>query len=141
MQFRSGDIIKRPGPLCTDHFGLFAGVNALGQQVVIHNAKDDCVRWDLLETFAAGNPVFLVDRPGSVWEGSAIIGRAQRFLGRKFDLVHFNCEHFVNSALRGKAESPQLRGSARYRDRSRDWSSHQLFGASLSRARISANNG
>ena len=112
MQFKAGDVIKRPGPWGTDHLGLFAFVDVYGRQWVIHNAKNECVRWDLLESFADGKPVFLVRKATSASEGAAIVVRAQSLLGRTFDLVHFNCEHFVFRALTGKATSPQLHGMA-----------------------------
>jgi hypothetical protein len=112
MQLERGDVIKRPGPWGTDHLGLFAGFDQLGRGWVIHNAKDERVKWDLLEAFAAGSPVSLVRRAVNVYEIEAIFARAQELLGRQFDLVNFNCEHFVTVALAGKAASPQLLGVA-----------------------------
>jgi hypothetical protein len=111
MQFQPGDVVKRPGPWGTDHLGLFAGVDVLGRQWVIHNAKYECVKWDLLESFAAGSSVSLVRRAPNDHEGAVFVARAQSFLGRRFDLVNFNCEHFVSCATAGNAVSPQLRSA------------------------------
>jgi hypothetical protein len=111
MQFQPGDVVKRPGPWGTDHLGLFACIDVLGQQWVIHNAKDECVRWDLLESFAAGSSVSLVRRAPNAYEGAVIVKRAQMLLGRRYDLINFNCEHFVTCAIAGNAVSPQLRGA------------------------------
>jgi len=111
VQFQPGDVIKRPGPWGTDHFGLFVCIDVLGQQWVIHNAKDECVRWDLLESFAAGSSISLVRRAPNGYEGAVFVARAQSFLGRRFDLVNFNCEHFVSCVTNGSAISPQLRGA------------------------------
>lgn len=111
MQLQIGDVISRPGPLWTVHVGFFAGVDMLGQQWVIHNAKNDCVRWDLLETFATGLPISLVKRASGRVEGNAILTRAQAFLGRQFDLINFNCEHFVTQVLANESSSPQLRSA------------------------------
>lgn len=109
MRLEQGDVIKRPGPLGSTHVGLYAGMDQSGREWVIHNAKDDCVKWDLLETFAAGNPISLGGRAANFYEGAAIIARAVSLLGRKFDLINFNCEHFVSYAPGGQAISPQLR--------------------------------
>jgi hypothetical protein len=111
MQFQPGDVVKRPGPWGTDHLGLFACVDILGQQWVIHNAKNECVKWDLLESFAAGTSVSLVRRATNAYEGAVIVAQAQSSLGRRFDLVNFNCEHFVNCAVAGNAVRPQLQGA------------------------------
>ena len=110
MQLERGDVIKRPGPWGTDHLGLFAGFDQLGRGWVIHNAKGECVKWDLLEAFAASSPVSLVRRAVNAHESESIFARAQPLLGKQFDLVNFNREHFVTVALAGKAISPQLRG-------------------------------
>jgi hypothetical protein len=108
----AGDILKRPGPWGTTHVGLYAGINWAGLEWVIHNAKGDCVRCDLLDTFGAGGPVSLHRRPKSPYEGAIIIARAQSQLGRKFDLINFNCEHLVSYAWGSGSGSPQLLGFA-----------------------------
>lgn len=41
---------------------------------------------------------------------SQVVARAERMLGRPYDLLSWNCDHFVASALGRKPESPQLRG-------------------------------
>lgn len=112
MHLRKGDVIKRPGPLGTDHIGLFAGSDSTGRGWVLHNAKDDRVRRELLETFAAGETVSVVRRAANTLEGEVIIARGQSLLGQKFDLINFNCEHFVTVAISGRPISPQLRGVA-----------------------------
>lgn len=112
MRFMIGDVLKRPGPWGTAHVGLYAGIDWAGRDWVIHNAKDDCVRWDLLDSFGAGNPVSVARSATTPYEGATIISRARSQLGRKFDLINFNCEHFVSYALGIGAGSPQLRGVA-----------------------------
>lgn len=112
MRFVTGDVLKRPGPWGIAHVGLYAGIDVAGREWVIHNAKDDCVRWDLLDAFGAGNAVSVLRRAPSPHEGAAILARARSQLGRKFDLINFNCEHFVSCAWASGAGSPQLRGLA-----------------------------
>lgn len=41
---------------------------------------------------------------------SQVVARAERLLGRRYDLLSWNCDHFVASALGRKSESVQLRG-------------------------------
>lgn len=112
MPFITGDVIRRAGPWGTMHVGIYGGRDWAGQEWVIHNAKNDCVRWDLLEIFGAGNPISLARRATTAYEGAIILSRARIQLGRKFDLVNFNCEHLVSYALGTEAGSPQLRGVA-----------------------------
>src|SRR5689334_21491882 len=89
-----GDAIERPGPFGTMHRGIFVGTDFGDRVWVIHNAKNDCVKWDLLETFADGQPVSFLKRVArNRQEQSSIIARAQSLLGKKFDLWTFNCEH------------------------------------------------
>lgn len=109
MNFVPGDIIERIGPLATKHRGVFAGWDFFGRAVVIHNAKNDSVRRDLFETFAAGLPVTVVSRIArNMNQQEMIVGRAESLLGTKFDLWNFNCDHLVTYALAGVASSPQL---------------------------------
>jgi len=104
-----GDAIERPGPLGTMHRGIFGGTDFAGRAWVIHNAKNDCVKWDLIETFADGQPVSFLKRVArNRQEQILIIARAKSLLGQKFDLWNFNCEHLVTYALAGTPQSPQL---------------------------------
>lgn len=109
MVIQTGDKIQRPGPLGTWHVGIYLGRDAWGQDWVIHNDKGGYVKEDLLTTFAAGFQVQFVQRAATTWwEQEQIVARARSLLGKKFDLINFNCEHFANYAQTGKAHSPQL---------------------------------
>jgi hypothetical protein len=104
-----GDAIGRPGPFGTVHLGIFVGTDHAGRAWVIHNDKNEFVKWDLLETFADGQSVSFLKRVARNWqEQDLIISRAQALLGQKFDLWKFNCEHLVTYALAGASQSPQL---------------------------------
>lgn len=104
-----GDAIERAGPLGTKHRGIFVGFDSLGRAWVIHNAKNECVKWDLLIVFAAGFPVTVASRIAtSLQEQRMIVARAQSLLGKKYDLVNFNCDHLVNYSQAGVVSSPQL---------------------------------
>lgn len=104
-----GDAIQRLGPFGTMHRGIFAGFDLAGQVWVIHNAKNQFVKWDLLEAFAEGQTVTLLKRVArNIYEQNLIVARAKSLLGRKFDLWSFNCDHLVTYALAGVPKSPQL---------------------------------
>jgi len=111
MNFQSGDIVERPGPAGTKHRAVVAGVDGWGRLLVIHNAKNLAVRYDLLEVFAAGFPVSLISRVATNWfEQQQIVERAKSLLGKQYDLINFNCDHLVTYAQSGEATSPQLQG-------------------------------
>lgn len=106
---QSGDAIQRPGPFGTMHRGIFAGFDLAGRAWVIHNAKDQFVKWDLLETFAEGQTVSFLKRVArNAYEQNLIVARAKSLVGQKFDLWTFNCDHLVTYALAGVPKSPQL---------------------------------
>ncbi len=98
-----GDIIsvKKDG---FDHVGLCAGV-ANGVDYVVHNSRaQGLVVLDTLVDFAAGQRFTLV----SVGGDATAVDRALSFLGKKYDLFAFNCEHAVSLAKTGVPTSPQL---------------------------------
>jgi hypothetical protein len=39
-----------------------------------------------------------------------VVERALELLGRPYDPLLFNCEHYVSLSMTGRAESPQLQG-------------------------------
>lgn len=105
-----GDVIQTPGIAGTQHLGVYVGRDFIGRRWVIHNAKHDRVKLDIIEDFSSGLQVTLATRAvGGISERKAILERARRLLGRPYDLVAFNCEHFVTYATTGEAFSPQLR--------------------------------
>lgn len=111
MNFQVADIVERPGPAGTKHRAIIAGNDGFGRLMVIHNAKDSFVKYDLFEIFAAGFPVTFVSRVARNWyEQQQIVNRAKSLLGTRYDLLKFNCDHLVTYAQTGKASSPQLQG-------------------------------
>jgi len=109
MTLFPGDVVERPGPWPTQHRGIFAGLNHAGQPCIIHNPKGGCVRYDTLDVFAAGQQVRFLKRVArNATEQRMILVRADSLLGRKYDLINFNCDHLVTYALAGVPTSPQL---------------------------------
>jgi hypothetical protein len=113
MLLQPGDVVERAGDWGTKHRGIFAGYDAWGRGIVIHNAKGDYVRQVLFEVFAQKLPVVVASRIASdIWQQQLIVARAQSQLGRRYDLLKFNCDHLVTYAQTGVANSPQLQALA-----------------------------
>jgi hypothetical protein len=76
--------------------------------MVIHASKTlGRVAEESLENFAEGRSVLVEFLPG-MWQGQVIVDRARTYLGRRYELGNFNCEHLVTLALGSKPDSPQL---------------------------------
>ena len=61
--------------------------------------------------FSKGRDVYVHRKAtGGYFERQIILHRALSLVGKKYDLLTFNCEHAANLAQVGKAESPQVRG-------------------------------
>lgn len=75
----------------------------------IHNTHPGGVQYASPERFVNGR-VFIEKRAAPGFEHE-VVRRARTLLGRSYDLVLFNCEHFVNYAAHGVAKSPQLQGA------------------------------
>lgn len=113
MNLQPGDVVERMGFLGTRHKGIFAGWDRGGRGLVVHNAKNEFVKWDFLQNFAAGLPVKISSRVArNPYEQRLIVKRAQSLLGRPYQLLSFNCDHFVTYAQTGKAQSSQLQAFA-----------------------------
>lgn len=83
-----------------------------GDGTVIHYYKggqEPTVTRTSYETFARGNPVFVVDRHSLAYVPDVVIQRAESRLGeRQYNLLSNNCEHFANWCKIGRNESRQL---------------------------------
>lgn len=113
MILERGDVIERPGPWPTQHRGIFAGWDGYGRGIVIHNPKGGCVKYDLLEAFAAGQQVRRIEQPSwTTYERNLIVARAHSQLNKPYDMLNFNCEHLVTYALGGVTSSPQLQAAS-----------------------------
>jgi hypothetical protein len=106
-----GDMIRVDRPLYK-HVGIYVGVRGAYGPSVIHNDKGGGVILSSLAEFSGGTPAYLHQAAtGNYFDREEIANRAFSLLGRKFDLLTFNCEHAANWAQSAKLESPQLRGA------------------------------
>lgn len=89
------------------HYGIYVGPRGSRGENVVHNAKGAGVQFVHLSEFAGGEPVWIVARVPSSWYAREIVAqRAVGLVGMQYDLINFNCEHFVNLVQTGKATSP-----------------------------------
>lgn len=112
MRLQIGDKLRVPVRLGVYHYGIYVGPCGPYGEDVVHNDKGGGVQLVGFRIFAAGQPVQVVSRARSWYEGWVIRDRALSLVGTRYDLLNFNCEHAANYAEAGVAFSPTLRGSA-----------------------------
>ena len=64
-----------------------------------------------LTAFLNGKDLQIVGYPSTL-SSHVVLRRARRMLGRRYDLLQFNCEHLYRSAHGLNEESPQIRLAA-----------------------------
>ncbi len=94
--------------LWPDHFGIFEGASPDGTLIVLHSTEEGVVRTSL-EEFALERGVEVVKVPCTFQHQRAILDRASSQIGRPYNVLLANCEHFANWAFSGVPASPQLR--------------------------------
>lgn len=99
----------RSGPI--EHVGIVTDARVDGMPAVISNSRSHRgVREESLKRFARGRPI-RIHKPMSALPGEEVAIRARRMIGRRYDALRFNCEHFVRIAHGLKPRSPQLHGA------------------------------
>ena len=103
-----------PGTVLGVRFGLIEHVGIVtdrtidGMPAVISNSRaHGGVREEALSSFAEGRPFRVYKTMGKLPKRE-ISRRARRMIGRRYDVLRFNCEHFVRIAHGRKPRSPQL---------------------------------
>jgi len=85
-----------------DHYGVFWMVeNNVGEGVRAITADDffsSVVKINGINRFTGTNA-----------EREALVKKALRSVGKPYDLINYNCQHFASELLTGKAESWQLK--------------------------------
>lgn len=91
-----------------EHVGIVTDQTIEGMPAVISNSyAHRGVREEPLSSFARGRP-FRIHKKMSDLPEHEVTARARRMIGRRYDAVRFNCEHFVRVAHGRKPSSPQL---------------------------------
>jgi len=101
-------IVRQKGPFST-HYMVYAGVHN-GQYLVAENQTGVGVRFFDLNTALAGNSIKRFEKfGGTESQRSLVLPRIHQMLGKKYDLVVFNCEHFARWIANEKIESKQVK--------------------------------
>lgn len=109
MDLQVGDELRVVSPLGVLHSGVYVGPRGPNDEDIGHNTKWGEVELVTLEEFAGGRPVQVIESPARTWwEAERIADRARSLLGRRYDLLRFNCEHVTNFAVKGEATSPTV---------------------------------
>lgn len=103
-----GTIVSVPiGPF--RHYGLVSAVNATGSPYILScSSRSGQVAEEPAHIFAGGRDIKVHGFPG-VLSAIHVISRARSRIGTKYDLLKWNCEHFVRWAHNLRVESPQLK--------------------------------
>lgn len=106
---KTGDLIVREkGPFST-HYIVWIGWRN-GVELVAENHNCDGVRYTSLENALAGKPINRFEKfGGTEAQRLQVISEINKLLGRSYDLIVFNCEHFARWISSGKFESNQVR--------------------------------
>jgi hypothetical protein len=91
------------------HRGIVVGWDGAGQPLVASNsAARSGVCVETLGDFSDGRDVTIAELPHQELH-PAILQRVRKKLGSKYDLVSWNCDHFVEWSLGREVKSTQLR--------------------------------
>lgn len=104
-------LVRTKGGIFTKHHVLYMGVWQ-GQHLIAENQVGHGVRYLPLNQFLSEG---ILDRVEyyDYCENSqtVIIDRVNKKVGTGYDLLTYNCEHFVNDVLKGVAESKQIKNA------------------------------
>lgn len=104
-------LIRTKGGIFSKHHALYAGFDfGINQHLVAENQNGFGVRIVTLNQFLNEGELVRVEH--YYYSKSAqrlIISKIKNLLGRAYDSMFYNCEHFVNDVLNGKVSSPQVK--------------------------------
>ncbi len=112
MEFnpRLGDKIRTIGRGGVPHYGIIVATSN-NQIRVAHNSKaHGRVVIEPLWNFSLGQPVFR-EQQAPIGHEQVVVKRALEFIGKLYDFINFNCDHFATYAQTGRIESPQLQNA------------------------------
>lgn len=106
---KTGDlIVRQKGPFST-HYIVWIGWQN-GVQVVAENQNGIGVRYTTLKEAMAGNSVKRLEKfGGTESQRQLVVSKINSLVGKPYDLIVFNCEHFARWVATGKIESKQVR--------------------------------
>lgn len=96
------------------HFAIYLGWDNTGTEWIIENKKFDAVR--LIKAADYSKTVLQVSRiqkfSGNNIARKLAVQNALKKIGKPYDLINYNCEHFVTEAITGKKKSRQVENAA-----------------------------
>ena len=106
---KTGDlIVRQKGPFST-HYIVWIGWQN-GIQLVAENQRGLGVRYTSLQEALAGNSIKRFEKfGGTEVQRQLVVPKIKILLGKSYDLMVFNCEHFARWIATGKIESKQVR--------------------------------
>lgn len=103
-------VLPKSGLNLVQHHAIYLGNDNNGNRIYIENALGKGVQV-ISESylFRDGNKLTRVERfEGNTWQRNAAIKFAISLIGRQYDLLNFNCEHYANTIQHNKTYSKQV---------------------------------
>lgn len=100
-----GDRLVRGKGILSKHHGIYVGYER-GLHWVAENQAGVGVRVITYEDFLNGNPLHRVEP--FYGNHQILLSNIQNLIGKPYDLLTYNCEHFVHEAYTGVPESKQI---------------------------------
>lgn len=103
-----GDLIVRAKGIFSTHYMVYIGIQN-GNILVAENQNGFGVRYVTLNEALKGNAILRFEKfGGTEYERRFVVSKINGMLGRAYDLVAFNCEHFARMISHGKPKSKQV---------------------------------
>lgn len=110
--FGTGDriVVPKSGWDVVQHHAVFFGM-VDGEAVVAENKEGRGVILTRLDQFMADARIIKrhIRFSGNHYDQMVVMDRIRERLGRRYDLLKYNCEHFANEVLHFRAISPQVK--------------------------------
>ena len=105
---KTGDLIVRAKGIFSTHYMVYIE-NQGGTIIVAENQNGFGVRYVTLAEALKGNAVVRFEKFGGAdYERNTVVSKINTILGKSYDLVAFNCEHFARMISQGKPKSKQV---------------------------------
>jgi hypothetical protein len=105
---KTGDLIVRVKGIFSTHYMVYIGVEN-GSILVAENQNGFGVRYVTLKEALKGNAILRFEKfGGTELDRMFVVSKINGILGKAYDLVAFNCEHFARMISHGKPKSKQV---------------------------------
>ncbi len=105
---KTGDLIVRAKGIFSTHYMVY--IENQGSNIIVaENQNGFGVRYVTLAEALKGNAIVRFEKfGGSDYERNTVVSKINTILGKSYDLVAFNCEHFARMISQGKPKSMQV---------------------------------